>query len=41
VFERGAEVAEHAELGEDDRGLGVAVEPLDLASWTTTILPLT
>ena len=31
VLKRGFEVAEHAELGEDDRALGVAVEPLDLA----------
>jgi hypothetical protein len=31
VLERGAEVAEHAELGEDDRAFGVAVEPHDPA----------
>jgi hypothetical protein len=31
VLERGVEVADHAELGEDDRAFGVAVEPLDLA----------
>jgi hypothetical protein len=31
VLERGAEVADHAELGEDDRAFWVAVEALDLA----------
>ena len=31
VLERGAEVTDHAELGEDDRSFGVAVEALDLA----------
>jgi hypothetical protein len=39
----GTGVADHAELGEDDRALGAAVEALDLAvgHWTTTMLPLT
>jgi hypothetical protein len=31
VLERGAEVTDHAELGEDDRAFGIAVEALDLA----------
>src|SRR5450755_2954145 len=31
LFERGAEVIDHAELGENDRAFGVAVEALDLA----------
>jgi hypothetical protein len=31
LFEGGAEVADHAELGEDDRAFRIAVETLDLA----------
>ena len=31
MLERGAEVTDRAELGEDDRAFGVAVEALDLA----------
>src|SRR5277367_443063 len=32
LLERGTEVADHAELGEDDRAFGVAVEAFDLAA---------